>query len=457
MYNRFSQDLELIDNDLPNAINMTIFHLMSSIVSAVLVFIGSGYVAAAIPLCIIALFILQFYYLRTSRQLRLLDIEAKAPLFSLFFESLQGVMSIRAFGWTDAYIAKHVDVLNTSQRPYYIMFCIQRWLSLVLDLFNAAVAVLLVGITLNLPGGSTGYLGVALFNIVTFSSTLQSLVTEWTQVETALGAIKRIQAYTTSVPDENLPGETGSVSPAWPEAGSISISSLSASYDASDKPVLNNIDLEITHGQKVAICGRTGSGKSSLVSTLLCLLEIDSGSITIDGVDISTIPRQTVRERINTLPQEPFFLHGSVRENLDSHGSLEDEVLITALSDVGLWSRFSVDGLDADMDEETLSHGQRKLFCLAKALVKPSSILIMDEATSSVDGQTDQLIQGVIRKRFVDCTIIAVAHKLSTVEDFDTVIMLDKGGVIERGNPARLLEDNLSTFYSAYHDGADLY
>lgn len=438
---------------------MTVFHLMSAFVSAVLVFISSGYVAAAIPVVIIALLILQFYYLRTSRQLRLLDIEAKAPLFSLFFESLQGVASIRSFGWTSAYMRKHVEVLNESQRPYYIMFCIQRWLSLVLDLFNAGLAVLLVGITLNLPGGSTGYLGVALYNIVTFSSTLQSLVTEWTQVETALGAIKRIQAYTTTVPDENLPGEAGDVPQSWPEAGHIALEGVTASYGSLDEAVLHDITLKIQHGEKLAICGRTGSGKSSLISAILRLLDIQSGTITIDGVDVSTIPRQTVRESINTLSQEPFFLHGTVRENLDFDGSAEDDVLKSVLTDVGLWEQLSADdeGLDADMDEETLSHGQKKLFCLARALVKKGSIFIMDEATSSVDAQTDELMQQVIRKRFVDCTIIAVAHKLSTVADFDRVIMLDKGRIIEEGCPATLLKDDSSAFYTAYYKGASSY
>lgn len=251
--------MQLIDNDLPKSLDQTIFQLLSAIVSAVLVFISSGYVAIAIPFCIIVIVVIGLYYLRTSKQLRILDIEAKAPLFSQFLETLGGISCIRAFGWTSNYVESSYATLDVSQKPYYLLWCIQRWLTLVLDLFVAGIAILLVGLATNIRGsGSTGYLGVALYQVVTFSTTLQVLVTEWTQVEMALGAISRIRTYTLDTKDENLPDETGDVNDEWPSNGAISFENVSASYDSSAEPVLQNINLSITPGEKVAICGRTG-------------------------------------------------------------------------------------------------------------------------------------------------------------------------------------------------------
>ncbi|GKZ96685.1 hypothetical protein AnigIFM59636_011200 [Aspergillus niger] len=450
--NRFSQDLELIDQDLPTSLDQTIFQLLSAIMSAVILFIGSGYVAIAIPLCIVVIVAIQLFYLRTSRQLRILDIEAKAPLFSQFLETLGGISSIRAFDWTSHYVESVHDSLNVSQKPYYLLWCVQRWLTMVLDLFVAGIAIILVALATNIRGsGSTGYLGVALYQVVTFSTTLQTLVTEWTQVEMALGAISRVRTYILNTKDENLPNETGLVSDKWPAKGAIVFNGVSASYDTSTDPVLKDINLSIAPGEKVAICGRTGSGKSSLVSTLLRMLELQSGSICVDDIDISTIARQAVRARFNSLPQDPFFLQGTVRENLDPLGVATDERLIQALQSVRLWDFCeSRGGLDEDMNEETLSHGQRQLFCLIRAVINPSSVLIMDEVGSSVDADTDALIHEVLQKEFEACTVIAVVHKLHTTLDFDRFVVLDKGRIVEEGPPRELLERPGSLFKALY-------
>ncbi|UJO17086.1 ABC multidrug transporter B [Fulvia fulva] len=450
--NRFSQDLELIDNDLPEAINQTVFQLMSTFVTAAFVFSGSGYIAAAIPVCFILITSIALFYLRTSRQMRLLDIEAKAPLFSLFLEVVSGIESIRAYGWTALYIEQNRKALDLSQRPYYLLFCLQRWLTLVLDLFNASIAIVLVAIATNVRNGSTAFLGVALFNIVIFSSTIQSLVTEWTQVEAALGAINRIRTYERSVHSEHLPGENSSLPHDWPKHGAITFEGLTASYTSSKKPTLQNISFRIEAGAKVAICGRTGSGKSSLIATLLRTIEIHSGTISIDGMDIASIPRREIRRRLNTLPQEPFFLPGSVRTNMDPRGEATDERLGEILQKVHLWEgQFDGrDGLDGDMNEGILSHGQQQLFCLGRALVKPGSITIMDEATGSVDDETSGLMQGILRDGFQGRTVVAVVHKLHEILDFDLVVVLDQGRIIETGRPSSLLRQDASAFKTLY-------
>jgi ATP-binding cassette subfamily C (CFTR/MRP) protein 1 len=235
-----------------------VFQFLSAIFSGILVFIGSGYASAAIPICILCLGLIQFFYLRTSRQLRLLDIETKAPLFSHFLETISGVACIRAYGWTEQYHTHNRAALDASQRPYYLLWCIQRWLTLVLDLFVAGLAVLLVALATNLKSGSTGFLGVALFNVVTFSTTLQLLVQEWTQVETAIGAVSRIRSYVANVQDENKDGEDGTVDSDWPRVGAVVFKNVEASYEASPEPVLKQINLVVKPGEKIAICGRSG-------------------------------------------------------------------------------------------------------------------------------------------------------------------------------------------------------
>lgn len=233
-------------------------NLFGVITSAVLVFTGSGYVAAAIPVCTALLFTIQMFYLRTSHQLRLLDIEAKAPLFSQFIETLGGITCIRAYGWSAEYMERSYNVLDKSQKPYYLLWCIQRWLTMVLDLLAGSIAVMLVAFATMVPGGSTGFLGVALFNVINFSGVLQTFVTQWTQLETALGAISRIKAFVQDTKPEDLDEEVECLPDNWPSAGSIVFENVSASYEASAKLVIGGFNLTIKPGEKIALCGRTG-------------------------------------------------------------------------------------------------------------------------------------------------------------------------------------------------------
>ncbi|KAH0593670.1 hypothetical protein MHUMG1_08420 [Metarhizium humberi] len=454
--NRFSQDLQLIDSDLPQSLDETVMNFLGVITSAVLVFTGSGYISAAIPVCAALIFLIQTFYLRTSRQLRLLDIETKAPLFSHFIETLGGITCIRAYGWSAEYMDQSYDALDTSQKPYYLLWCIQRWLTLVLDLLAAGIAVMLVAFATMVHNGSTGLLGVALFNVISFSGVLQSFVTQWTQLETGLGAIGRIKAFVQDTKPENSDGEVDDLPDNWPSAGSIVFDNVSASYEASAKPAIDGFNLTIKQGEKIALCGRTGSGKSSLLLTILRMLELDAGSITIDGYNTSKISREELRRRLNTLPQEPFFLHGSVRENVDPLQISTDERIIETLRAVQLWDMLeSRGGLDAPVSEDSLSHGQRQLFCLARAIARPGNIVIIDEATSSVDSETDELMQRVLRQELDGRTLIAVAHKLHTVTDFDRIVLINKGKVVESGNPGELLANPTSAFYKLYTSGGN--
>ncbi|AEO64844.1 uncharacterized protein THITE_35966 [Thermothielavioides terrestris NRRL 8126] len=450
--NRFSQDLQLIDMELPIAALNTFATFVLCIAQMALIGVGSIYAAISFPIVLAALYLIQMVYLRTSRQLRLMDLETKAPLYTLFEESLSGLATIRAFGWQGTLEQKNHELLDRSQRPFYLLFAVQRWLTLVLDLLVAAIAVLLIVLVVELRGTvAAGGVGLALLNVIQFSQNIKLLVTFWTTLETHIGSVSRVKSFTETAVSEDQPEEKQTPPPDWPSAGAIEFENLSAAYSRDDL-VLRDVSLSIKAGEKIAVCGRTGSGKTSLIMTLFRLVDMTRGSIRVDGVDIATLPRQEVRSRIVAVPQHPFLLKGSVRLNADPMGIASDEDIAAALQCVQI--KEAVDkngGLDADIDAVNLSSGQRQLLCLARAMLRRSSILILDEATSSIDAKTEETMQRLIRRKFANHTIIAVAHKLETIMDFDKVAVLDAGRLVEFDSPYALLDVPDSAFSRLYH------
>ncbi|KAJ8216260.1 hypothetical protein LV164_001134 [Aspergillus fumigatus] len=451
MLNRFSQDLQLIDMELPVAAINTFATLILCLAQMILMGIASRYAAISFPVVILAVYSIQKVYLRTSRQLRFLDLEAKAPLYSHFSDCLNGLVTLRAFGWQRALEDKNFQLLDYSQRPFYLLYAIQRWLTLTLDMVVAAIAVILIVLVVTLRGTiSAGDVGVALLNVILFSQSIKLLVTFWTNLETHIGSIVRIRSFTETVSSENLPTEKDDVPPNWPWGGDIEFKSVSAEHRPSE-PVLGDVSLTIKSGEKVGICGRTGSGKTSLIMSLFRMVELSSGSIHIDGVDITKIPRQEIRSRINGVSQSPLLIKGSIRRNMDPNGSYAEKAIIEAIKSVGLYTKIQEKGgLDTDISEVFLSQGQQQLFCLARAILRPGKVLVLDEATSNVDAKTDEIMQRVIREKFCTHTILAVAHKLETILDYDKVVVLDAGRVVESGDPCTLLSTEGSYFSRLY-------
>lgn len=458
--NRFSQDMNLIDQTLPMVFMGTIMLVAQAIAETAIIASGASYVGIIIPFGMAALYCIQRYYLRTSRQIRFLDLELKSPLYTQFTETVAGLSTIRSFGWSRPTLIDNYKRLDTSQKPYYMMFCIQRWLQVVLDMFSAGMALILVLVAVLLPAStSSGAIGLALVNLISFNFTLSGVIQVWTQLETSLGAIARLKWFREFTPNENKEEEKEVPDVDWPSRGLIEIQNVVATYSDEGEDILKGVTLTIQPGTKVGICGRSGSGKSSLIAALCRLLELrGDGSMRIDGVDLSTVPRQEIRSKITAFPQDAFQLGGTVRHNLDPEGKVQaDEILVQALTKAAIWPFLEPrGGLDAKMEDLSFSAGQLQLFCLARISLRRESsagggVVLLDEATSSVDIRTDDEVRAALRPDLEGKTVVEVAHRLEIVRHYDVIVVMAGGKVVESGSPDELLATPGSEFQSLWN------
>ncbi|KAI0503440.1 putative ABC multidrug transporter [Xylaria bambusicola] len=481
--NLFSQDLNLVDTDLPGALLNTISSVFVAIGQAAVIASAVPYLAISYPVIGAILYVLQRFYLRTSRQLRLLDLEAKSPLYTHFLDTSRGVVTLRASDFMSEHKAKNRHLLDTSQRPAYLLIMIQQWLAVVLNLVVGAIAILLTALATQLRSGS-GITGASLVTLLSFGESLSGIIISYTQLETSIGAISRLKSFSDRVKPEEQEHEETHPSANWPQKGKISMRNVSASYLDSGEGgtngavtstlALDDISLCIRPGEKVAICGRTGSGKSSLIALLLKLLEplaTTPDCVYIDGISLARLDRTTLRQQIIAIPQDAVFLPegSSFFTNLDPYEVATLEDAQSVLQVVGMWDFIEErGGLEAGMAESTLSQGQRQLFSLARAVLRrrirsqslglggcgsEGGILLLDEVSSSVDQTTERKMQKVIQEEFRNYTIIAVSHRLDMIMDFDRVVVMEQGKVVEVGNPMDLATSDETKFGSLYNSG----
>ncbi|KAJ6125118.1 hypothetical protein N7471_012435 [Penicillium samsonianum] len=440
--NRFAQDLQLSDMELPLALFNTSVELLLCTARLIIIAITSKWIGIALPALLAVFYMIQKFYLRTARQLRLLDIEAKAPLFSTFLELISGLTTIRAFGWQSDFDHRNREVFDRSQKPFYLLYCVQRWLNLVLDLVVAAVAIMVVAIGVRTQGQvDAGFMGIALVNIVQLSISIKAFLSNWTKLEISIGAVSRIRAFALDAPLSDTDSTESVLPTGWPEKGRIEFQNVTAQYEGSPHPVIRNLTLSIAPGEKIALCGATGSGKSSLATSLFRLLTPSEGMITIDDVDVSTVARDTLYNRLICVTQSPHLIAGSIRENVDPFGATtDDQVIELALKEVHLWDTVaSRGGIHAQLSEGLFSVGQQQLLCLARAMIRPGSVVVLDEVTASVDRETDRAMQEIIRHHFASRTVITIAHRISTILDADRVAVVSDGAIVELGPPGELL------------------
>lgn len=277
-------------------------------------------------------------------------------------------------------------------------------------------------------------------------------------MESNIVSVERMIEYTKLPQEAKWFGDLTLLGDVWPSKGSIGFCQYSARYRDGLDLILKQITLAIEPGTRVGIVGRTGAGKSSLTLALFRLIEAASGCISIDGICLENLGLQDLRSRLTIIPQDPVLFTGTLRMNLDPFNKYSDSQLWTALELAHLkgFATSLEAGLDHEISEggDNLSVGQKQLVCLARALLKKSKILVLDEATAAVDLQTDELIQRTIRQEFYDCTIVTIAHRLNTIMDYDKVIVMDSGRVVEYDSPSALLSDRHSNFYAMTKDSA---
>ncbi|KAK2609212.1 hypothetical protein QQS21_002294 [Conoideocrella luteorostrata] len=436
--NLFSQDMSLLCQELPFSFFLFILSSLMILIDLGIIASGATYAPFVIPGVFLALYAIQHFYLRTSRQLRHVDLETKTPLYSYFTEATAGLMHIRSYGWGTKFLADSRVLLDRSQRPFYSMYCIQRWLGLVLDLCVLGVATILVSVAVCIRHStSPSALGLAMLNIIQFGDTLGSLLAQWINLETSLGAIARIREFTQNTPFEPETVTNDSLPSTCLRPGSIQLTNVSSTYDSDgSNPALRGVSLDIKAGQKAIVIGRTGCGKSSLILTMLNFLDY-TGSIKVDDVDLSQIPRQVLRSCITTIPQDLVELPGTIRQNvIPTRQDASDDAIVTqALDDVGLISYINTrGGIDADLKTMGFSHGQKQLLGIARALLHhkkyDSRILFVDEATSGMDNATADKIDRLLAEVFAGCTVVSISHRVGQATHADLVVEISDGQIV---------------------------
>ncbi|XP_072661820.1 ATP-binding cassette sub-family C member 2 [Canis lupus baileyi] len=448
--NRFAGDISTVDDTLPQSLRSWILCFLGIISTLVMICTATPvFIIVIIPLSIIYVSI-QIFYVATSRQLKRLDSVTRSPIYSHFSETVSGLSVIRAFEHQQRFL-KHNEVgIDTNQKCVFSWIVSNRWLAVRLELIGNLIvffsSLMMVIYKATLSGDTVGFV---LSNALNITQTLNWLVRMTSEIETNIVAVERINEYIKVeneapwVTDKRPP-------PGWPSKGEIRFNNYQVRYRPELDLVLRGITCDIRSMEKIGVVGRTGAGKSSLTNGLFRILEAAGGQIIIDGVDIASIGLHDLREKLTIIPQDPILFSGSLRMNLDPFNHYSDEEIWKALELAHL--KTFVAGLQLGLSHEVaeagdnLSIGQRQLLCLARALLRKSKILIMDEATAAVDLETDHLIQMTIQKEFSHCTTITIAHRLHTIMDSDKIIVLDNGKIVEYGSPQELLR-NSGPFY----------
>lgn len=388
------------------------------------------------------------YYRASAREMKRFESVLRSTVFAKFSEGLSGTACIRAYGLQNRFITDMRDSIDEMNSAYFLTFSNQRWLSVRLDaignLLVFTTGILVVTSRFNV---SPSISGLVLSYILGIVQMMQFTVRQLAEVENGMNATERLHYYGTEL-EEEAPLKTIEVRKSWPEKGEIVFNDVQMRYREGLPLVLQGLTMHVAGGERIGVVGRTGAGKSSIMSTLFRLVELSGGSITIDGMDISKIGLHDLRSRLAIIPQDPTLFRGTIRSNLDPFNEHTDLELWSALRQSDLvGDGANLDDkspgrihLDAVVEEEGLnfSLGQRQLMALARALVRNSQIIVCDEATSSVDMETDDKIQRTIATGFKGKTLLCIAHRLRTIINYDRICVMDQGRIAELDTPYQL-------------------
>ncbi|XP_056311752.1 ATP-binding cassette sub-family C member 9 isoform X1 [Danio aesculapii] len=450
--NRFSADTNIIDQHIPPTLeSLTRSTLLCLSAIGVIAFVTPAFLIALVPLAV-AFYFIQKYFRVASKDLQELDDSTQLPLLCHFSETAEGLTTIRAFRHEARFKQRMLELTDTNNTAYLFLSAANRWLEVRTD-YLGAVIVLTAAVAAIWSTSPSGLVGLGLTYALTLTNYLNWVVRNLADLEVQMAAVKKVNSFL-STESENYEGsmDVSQVPEDWPQHGEITIHDLCVRYDSMLKPVLKHVNAHINPGQKVGICGRTGSGKSSLSLAFFNMVDVFEGKIVIDGIDICKLPLQTLRSRLSIILQDPVLFSGSIRLNLDPECTCTDDRLWEALEIAQLKNMVKAlpGGLDAVVTEggENFSVGQRQLFCLARAFVRKSSILIMDEATASIDMATENILQKVVMTAFADRTVVTIAHRVHTILTADLVIVMKRGSIMEYEKPEILMEQEDGLFAS---------
>ncbi|KAF9438940.1 hypothetical protein BGZ76_002939 [Entomortierella beljakovae] len=496
--NRFSSDISTIDDDVSNGLQ-GLFGSFVTVLGIVVI------ISVNMPLFMVpAVFIIVIYgiigllYVPISRELKRMNSNSKSPILNHFNEALSGLATIRAYGFEKRFLSTNLSNQDNNNRTFILLWSTNRWLHWRVDIAGALVA-FVTGILIlqNYGRIEPGWAALSLTYALMFTGTIVWCIRIYAQNEMNLNSVERVTEYMNleEEPPAVIPGSRPPAS--WPHAGEIVVDHLTMKYAPDTPDVIKDISFTIKAGEKIGVVGRTGSGKSTFAISLFRFMDPTSGSITIDGIDICKIGLYDLRSNLTIIPQDPILFKGTLRSNLDPFGEREDRELWEALRRSHLIPdtkpnsatasyRNSLDVLAAPSGESSskpssaaasvkgtessgedivdpskitldtpvkengsnFSQGQRQLIALARALVRQSKIIVMDEATASVDFETDLKIQGTIRQEMANSTIITIAHRIRTIADFDRVLVMDAGVVAEFDKPLTLMKKEGGIFRS---------
>jgi ABC-type multidrug transport system fused ATPase/permease subunit len=457
--NRFSKDIDSVDNVLPSMLqNVVVIFLviignLLTVASVTPIFLGALAVAVTI------FFSIQGYFTKSTIQLQRIESNTRSPIFQHFTETLKGGITIRAFRQVDRFKLVLEAAINRNNHAQWLLRSVFRWSIVRIGLVQA-ILVGSAGALVSAQKGviDVGLAGVALSYVLSTGAFLNFLIMLMAELQSRFNSVERLQYYSTNVPQESAwqhAEDATNVPNNWPHEGKIEFSNMEMSYRPGLPPVLKNVSAVIQPQAKIGLVGRTGSGKSSLMLTLMRMYELQHGKILIDGIDISKIGLHTLRSKLGVVPQDPVIFSGSIRGNLDPFHNYTDEDIMNVLDEVSL-KQFVLSlehGLQFQLTEYggNLSAGQKQLLCMARVLLKKPKILLLDEATSSVDSESDSLIQKALRSRFKQSTCLTIAHRLNTIMDSDAIMVMDDGKLAEYDTPA-ILTSTSGSIFGSMHD-----
>ncbi|KAG8899627.1 hypothetical protein FRB99_006523 [Tulasnella sp. 403] len=461
----FGKDIDTIDNILADSLRMLALTFSSALGAIVIITYLLHYFVLAVAVVVLGYCYFAAYYGVSARELKRLDGSLRSLLYSHFAESLSGLSTIRAYGNIDQFLKDNEYYTDLENRALFLICTNQRWLAIRLD-FMGSLLIFVVAMmsAAGVNGINPAQIGLVLVYCVSLTQLFGMVTRQSAEVENNMNAVERTVHYTRDdLIDQEPPHEIPETKPPtdWPSSGSLQLRDVVMNYRPGLPPVLKGITLDIQGGERIGVVGRTGAGKSSLMIALYRIVELSSGSIHLDGIDISTLGLRDLRSKISIIPQDPLLFSGTIRSNLDPFDRFDDLKLYDALRRAHLisgpagtaassprtssdekhtTSRFTLDTV-VEAEGANMSVGERSLLSLARALVRDEiKVVIMDEATASVDVETDSAIQETIESEFGGKTLLCIAHRLRTIIHYDRVLVLDSGQVAEFDTPLNLFQ-----------------